>query len=476
MTRRAWHWVIVFIIVVTSAPWAMAGSPTYEYRMTSYSWFGQSWYKTTFDLCTAFAEARNAQDSPAGSRSCSKATATEIYLSNGVSYTIEGARAICPGGVSPDTSKPVDAQCPDGGGSGGSVPSVPSCKAGDVGHWNFDTTTGVPPLSGISDGTCEIDITGVEECYERKDKTSYCTYTTKKTGNKKAPGTEGSPSSPSTPGSGDSRSPVPPISNPPDSKCPSGTVQGGIDSGGIPICIGMGTTPNNPSPKPPVTTGPTVTVNNPDGSTTTKTTTTTANSDGSTTTVTQTSVTGAGGGTTTSTTRDTSKTPSGATGKDESKEAEDKNDLCTKNPTLNVCKNSSVSGSCEQTTCSGDAIQCATLRAAATMECREKKDRDLASGSSIGQLGQSLADGNDPLASSLPSSKNAAVVDVPGTLDTSGFAGGGSFFTDTTVTVQGRDITIPFSKAESALIAFRYAMMLVASLACFKIIRTAVLS
>jgi hypothetical protein len=131
--------------------------------------------------------------------------------------------------------------------------------------------------------------------------------------------------------------------------------------------------------------------------------------------------------------------------------------------------------SCGEVTCDGDAIQCSILRQAAEANCREAADAAALAGSSAGQLGQHALDGTDPLGDSLPKPGNGQQIDVPSTLDQSGWLGGGECFADKTVSIQGREIIIPFSKACSALIVLRYAIMMVAALVSFKMLSGAIL-
>jgi hypothetical protein len=123
----------------------------------------------------------------------------------------------------------------------------------------------------------------------------------------------------------------------------------------------------------------------------------------------------------------------------------------------------------------GDAIQCATLRAAAAMQCKQAQDDVDLKASGSYALGAAVLSGNDPAASTLPSVKNASTVVMPTSLDQSGWLGGGSFFPDKTITVQGKTITIEFSKYGQYLLAFRYALMVVASLVSFKIVSGSVI-
>jgi len=151
-------------------------------------------------------------------------------------------------------------------------------------------------------------------------------------------------------------------------------------------------------------------------------------------------------------------------------------DLCQRNPSLNICKNSSATVSCGAAVyCDGDAIQCAMLRQVAEQNCRDIQDAQAANESGIGKLGKQVLDGQDPKSDDLPTPENGTEVNVPKTLDQSGWLGGGQCFADKSFTIQGREVVIPFSRACSALIVLRYAIMIVALMVSFKLLSGAVI-
>jgi hypothetical protein len=133
-----------------------------------------------------------------------------------------------------------------------------------------------------------------------------------------------------------------------------------------------------------------------------------------------------------------------------------------------------VSGTCENFVCNGDAIQCATLREVHDANCKIAADEAAANGSGIGKLGKDVIDGNDPDADKLPKPGNGAEVSMA-SFDQSGWLGGGSCFEDKTFSVLGSDFVIPLSRLCPFLIALRYAIMIIASLASFKIVSGAVI-
>lgn len=285
--------------------------------------------------------------------------------------------------------------------------------------------------------------------------------------------TVSSSGSPSGPGPYPDPSAIPPQPSTPNTKgstggCPDGTVAAGQDPYGMTKCIGQ-SKPPSAAPPTNTTTGPATTTTNPDGSTTTTQSTTTTNADGSTSTVVKVVTTAADGTTTTKTNTTTGNTPGGTAGTQD--RPQDQTDLCKLHPELTVCRNSQVTGTCAQIACDGDAIQCATLRAAAQIQCQQQQDiADLKASSQYG-LGAAVASGADPAGSTLPTPSKADVVTVSNP-DTSGWLGAGSYFKDKTITLpSGQTLVLPLSQGANLMIALRYVTMIVCSLVCFNIIR-----
>jgi hypothetical protein len=369
----------------------------------------------------------------------------------------------------PDGQTPVNGQCPT------------ACSDKNLYQRKFYYTNGGPYIAPTHYGICAIDVVSMVDCRTDAGGT-YCFWQWKRNGTiytgPDVPGNGGNGSSDGTDPKTNPQVKSPPMSNTAaDPKickncapCPVGTVQAGIDSSGIPVCMGTGTAPPDPPKPPTVTTNPTTTISNSDGSTTSTQTQTQANTDGSTTTTTTTTTTSAGGAVTVSKNVQTSNTPSGSSGSMDSPST-DQNNLCKLNPNLTICQNSSVSGTCGDIACVGDAIQCATLRAAAAMQCQQQKTEDDLKASSQYTLGSAAASGADPAASTLPTPSKADVVTMSNP-DTSGWLGGGSYFRDKTVTLPGgQSLVLPLSQGANLMIALRYVTMIVCSLVCFKIIR-----
>lgn len=284
----------------------------------------------------------------------------------------------------------------------------------------------------------------------------------------------GAPTDAGTPPAGAKPTNAPPTKADPSGKCPGGMTQGGVSADGMAVCVGSGTNPTGANGGAPTDARPT-------SSTTTKTTdasgnkvtTTTGtrdNGDGSKTTTKTVETEGPDGSKSSTTTTTTGLTPGGKQGQPDKPDT----DFCRQHPELNICRNSSIAGQCGQITCMGDAIQCATLREAATIQCRQKEAEDALKASPLHALGQGASNGNDPEKGSLPSPSNGQTVDISA-LNADGWLGGGAAFEDVSFTVQGHTITVPLSSATSLLVGLRYALMVAAALVSFRILSGAIL-
>lgn len=257
---------------------------------------------------------------------------------------------------------------------------------------------------------------------------------------------------------------APPNEPPPEkNRCPSGTVASGIDENGMMTCEQVEERPTDPAPEQEEKT----VQENPDGSKTETVTNTRQNSDGSTTTTTTTTTTNADGSSTSSTSTSTGNTPDGKPGKNDGND-----DFCKKNPQLTVCKNSAVTGSCEDVKCDGDAIQCAIMRDIRLQKCAAEKAEKEVLGSGYYKLGDLILKGQDPDKNKLPSIERAEVINLD-SLDQSGFVGASQCLADTQFTVKGRQITIPWSSWCDYLLAFRFLFMVLAGMRALSILRAA---
>lgn len=336
------------------------------------------------------------------------------------------------------------------------------------------TQVGFPtssPLCGLS------GVPSVKRCYGTTTgtvQTFYCEFSGTSNGQPVPAGTGPTADAPPA-GAPLERTNVPPMPPPAgSSSCPGGTVQGGIDSSGTPICFGTGTDPANPKPTSQ-TTAPTVTQSNPDGSNTETTTTTQKNSDGSTTTTTVKKTTDASGAVTISAESQTSVKPAtGEAGKQDT--AEDKNDLCARNPMLSICRNSSVAGTCGAITCVGDAIQCATLRATALMQCAQDANKAALEASPSKTLGASILSGSDPMKGAIDANLAGTTVNLSNpNLDSSGFLGASSCLSDRSFDVMGQSVSVSFATVCDNITPLRYLVMSVASIVAYLILAKSVI-
>jgi hypothetical protein len=282
-----------------------------------------------------------------------------------------------------------------------------------------------------------------------------------------------SPSSDSSPSSPDDKAgSSPPVGPGPGGVCPGGTVQVGVDSGGVVICQGVGTAPRNPPAAPSKTVSPVVTTTGPDGSSISVQKVEQKNSDGSTTTTTTTVTTKPDGTKTVDVTKDTGSSKAGGAGAEDT----EGDDFCKQNPMLAVCKNSSVSGSCGQTTCTGDAIQCATLRAAAALQCAQKADSDELKASPSAQLGGQIIGGGDPKNGEIADRMKGDTVDVGGkSLDATAFMPG-ACLADRSISILGKQVPISFASVCSNVLPLRYVFMSMAFIVSYLLVARSVLN
>jgi hypothetical protein len=330
------------------------------------------------------------------------------------------------------------------------------------------------------DNGCAITVLAVEKCYSwstgvNAGKT-ICYYLVKRTGAPYSGGEGGGPPPPPSTSNDQGGGSTPEHNPPPGNSCPAGTMQIGTRANGDPICVptGTGAGGDNPPSAPPKTTTSSQTAG-PGGSTVKTDATVSRNSDGSQTinqTVTTTSSDGKN--VTVEQSRVTTKTASGAAGREDL--PEDRANLCKMNPNLNICRNSTTSGTCGQIACTGDAIQCATLRAAAIMECRGQADIDELSASGHKVLGDAIGSGNDPMKGQIEEMLRGTEVDVSGTaLDTAGFLGGGSCLAPMSFSVRGQSVVYSFDALCAHIVPLRVLVMAICTLFGYLVVARSVI-
>lgn len=345
-------------------------------------------------------------------------------------------------------------------------------------RWNYPQGGAVTPPPSSWDG-CEVQTIKMLVCRKDAAGMTYCMWLVKRTG-KEATGTPdtGGSSTPENPKDPPVNSPPikPPATSTPGARpCPEGTVQAGTAADGVPICMGQGSNPNNPPPPPPkAETSKTETL--PDGSTKTTKVTTTTNSDGSKTTDTEVTITKPDGSKETSQDRSTSTNTAGQPGRMDTPQ-QDQNNLCKQNPTLSVCRESSVAGTCGEITCVGDAIQCATLRAAAAMQCQQKKDLDDLAARPEVSAGNAILGGTDPQKEAIDSALKGSEVDMSQpALDSSGFVSSRSCLAPRSFSAFNQTITVSFDELCDNLDALRYAVLACAWIVAYLIVSRSVLN
>ena len=360
----------------------------------------------------------------------------------------------------------------------------PVSWAGYVGHSASSSAnmpdgggTGLPGQSdtcGIAGGMPD----SVGKCYATPaaggGQDFWCNYT----GTSNGQGATPSSGTPKPPGDGTPSKPtgMPPSKAGPSGGCPAGTTQGGVSPDGMAVCVGSGTNPTganggaagDANPTTSTTTKSVDANGNPvettretrpngDGSTTTKTTEKTTNPDGSTSTTTKT-VTGLD--------------PNGKQGQPDKPDT----DFCRLHPELNMCRNSSIAGQCGQISCMGDAIQCATLRAAAAMQCAQEKDVEAVKAMPAKALGDSILNGSDPMKGDIDAAIKGTEVDLSkANLDQGGFLGGGACLPDKSFSVLGKTVSVSFSRVCQDIQPLRAGIMACAFIVAYLIVARSVL-
>ena len=371
------------------------------------------------------------------------------------------------------------------GASGGAVDWGPVCTAGTqitVTYKVIDAKGNYyskPPIDGYSDGDCRIKLVDVKKCFLGVDGISYCTYVGERSGDPLAT-SDKVPASVVAPAEQPGSEPVPTNAGSvkDGTACPKGTVPAGFGSDGLISCVGTGSTPKNP-PADPKTTKVSTSSTNPDGSITVTTTTIKVNADGSnTTTVDKVTTASAanGGGVIKEQTKDTTPTAGGAPGKETPDKPQEQVNFCKQNPNLAVCRESSVSGTCGQTACLGDAIQCATLRATAAMECRERDEIEELKRMPVRGSGQAIIEGADPQQGAIDAMLKGEEIDLSRpNIDESGFLGGGSCFAPKTFSVAGKLVTVEFGVICDNIQPLRYVVLACAFIVAYLLVSKSVM-
>lgn len=481
---------ISFFLLMVSAL-ANASAP-----QTMYTLDGSSWYTSIDAACGPRAAAVTAGN-PGYVYTCTGSSGNTAYYSTtyngkpfGAGSWTGSVSTRCADGKAPDTSKPLADQCPT------PPPTGPKCSTPAGSKVSFtwpagtsanptartaDVGTTPPPGYPTSSPSCGLSgRASVDNCYSKPTasggKAFFCTFTGTSNGVDAPVGTPGT-SPAAAPGADSDPANAPPAPADAQGNCPGGTVQGGVDSGGTPICIGSGTNPTGAGGKgaaadaKPVTTVSSK-ATDAAGNEVETTKESTVNSDGSTTTKTTVTTVAPDGTRSSSTTTETGPELNGKAGKPDAGES----DMCKLHPELNVCRNSSVSGSCGTIACQGDAIQCATLRAAAAMQCAQEQDTAAVKSSASKALGDQILGGADPLKSQIDAAIKGTEIDLSKPqLDQSGFLGGGACLANRSISVLGQSVTMDFSGVCNSIQPLRAGIMACAFIVAYLIVSRSVL-
>lgn len=388
------------------------------------------------------------------------------------------------GNAAPNTALPTNQQCPD------PEPDPPpqTCPYINGTKITFHLTDGTGPKgaafptnpSPFPQSSDECYLTGspeVKNCYaypldENTDQFA-CTYegvsngqTVDKT---QAPGRALSPEQ-----ADEQRKDVPPKEGN-ENGCPKGTVNAGLSASGIPMCIGTGSDPKNKPPSLPKTEIE-KTETSEDGTKTTTKTETIKNSDGTETKTTTVTIVKPDGTKSTNQDKTTTNKPDGSPGKDDSAKDDEKYDLCKQNPNLTICQNSTVSGKCGDISCMGDAIQCATLRAAAAMQCKQDQEAEALQSSASSKLGEAILAGADPMKSQIDELMKGTEVDLSApNIDQS------SFLPSSCLSVRsfhalGQTISVDFAKLCEYIAPLRFVILAISFILAYRIVSGSVIN
>jgi hypothetical protein len=125
----------------------------------------------------------------------------------------------------------------------------------------------------------------------------------------------------------------------------------------------------------------------------------------------------------------------------------------------------------------GDAIQCATLRAAAAMQCKQQEAEDAMKASSEKALGDSILKGQDPMQGAIDGALKGTSIDMSSAkLDQAGFLGGGACIAPKTVSFLGHSMVMDFARACEAAQPVRYAVLAISFIIAYLIVSRSVLN
>lgn len=169
--------------------------------------------------------------------------------------------------------------------------------------------------------------------------------------------------------------------------------------------------------------------------------------------------------------------PDGTKSTSETANKQDKPSFCEENPNSKICqddKKSTFTGSCPQSTCDGDAIQCAIARRQQQDACDAQASKEALISKPSYTTGQKLVNGqyDDDVQSFMNGTGDSKrTVNISSSLSEDGQANYASNgFADVTVSALGRNITLPISKVNEYFGYFGFVLLALSYLAGYKII------
>lgn len=173
--------------------------------------------------------------------------------------------------------------------------------------------------------------------------------------------------------------------------------------------------------------------------------------------------------------------PDGTKTTKEQTKTEDKSKFCEENPNSKICqddKKSSFTAACPQSTCDGDAVQCAIAKRQQQDACDAQASKDLITSKSSSALGDKLVDGHysDDVQGFIDGNGDSKrTVNLPSSLSEDGNASYSSDgFGDVSISVLGRNITLPISKVNEYFGYFGFVLLGLAYMTSYKIVSGAI--
>lgn len=173
--------------------------------------------------------------------------------------------------------------------------------------------------------------------------------------------------------------------------------------------------------------------------------------------------------------------PDGTKTTKEDSKTQDKTKFCEENPNSKIClddKKSSFVAACPQSTCEGDAVQCAIAKRQQQDACDALTSKDAITSKSSSALGDRLVDGkySDDVQGFIDGNADSSrTIKLPNSLSEDGNASySADGFGDVSVSVLGRNITLPISKVNEYFGYFGFVLLGLAYMTSYKIVSGAI--